>query len=88
MNAPAKTFGSPSGEPSTTRSMPQQMCEKLWTLPRVTCIAFENDSSYLGTEKDLQNASLSPSVLTGDLSKGTGRVAGESRNVSTADNSR
>jgi hypothetical protein len=33
MNTPAKTFGSPSGEPSTTRPMPQQMCEKLWTLP-------------------------------------------------------
>ena len=33
MNAPAKTFGSPSGEPSITRSMLQQMCEKLWTLP-------------------------------------------------------
>jgi hypothetical protein len=33
MNATAKTFGSPSGEPSTTRSMLQQMCEKLWTLP-------------------------------------------------------
>jgi hypothetical protein len=27
------SFGSPEGEPSTTRSMPQQMCEKLWTLP-------------------------------------------------------
>ena len=36
MNAPAKTFGSPSGEPSTTRSMLQQMCEKLWTLPPKT----------------------------------------------------
>jgi hypothetical protein len=34
MNAHVKTFGSPSGEPSTTRSMLQQMCEKLWTLPR------------------------------------------------------
>ncbi len=33
MNARAKTFGSPSGEPSTTRPMPQQMCEKVWTLP-------------------------------------------------------
>jgi len=33
MNAPTKTFGSPSGKPSTTRLMPQQMCEKLWTLP-------------------------------------------------------
>ena len=33
MNMPAKTFGSPSGEPSTTRPMHQQMCEKLWTLP-------------------------------------------------------
>ncbi len=33
MNAHEKTFGSPSGEPSTTRSMLQQMCEKVWTLP-------------------------------------------------------
>ena len=33
MNASEKTFGSPSGEPSTTRPMLQQMCEKLWTLP-------------------------------------------------------
>ena len=33
MNAHVKTFGSPSGEPSTTRSMLQQMGEKLWTLP-------------------------------------------------------
>ena len=35
MNARAITFGSPSGEPSitTTRPMPQQMCEKSWTLP-------------------------------------------------------
>ena len=33
MNAQEKTFGSPSGEPSTTRSMFQQKCEKLWTLP-------------------------------------------------------
>ena len=58
------------------------------TADRVICIAFENDGSYLGTEKDFQNASLSPSVLTGDLSKGTGKVAGESRTTSTADNSR
>jgi putative transposase len=35
MTATAKTFGSPEGEPSTTRSRPQQMCEKLWTLPSV-----------------------------------------------------
>ena len=35
MNAHEKTFGSPSGEPSTTRSMLQQMCEKVWTLPRI-----------------------------------------------------
>ena len=35
MNARAKTFGSPEEEPSTTtRLMPQQMCEKLWTLPK------------------------------------------------------
>ncbi len=36
MNARETNFGSPSGEPSTktTRPMPQQMCEKLWTLPR------------------------------------------------------
>jgi len=35
MNAHPKHFGSPSGEPSitTTRPTPQQMCEKLWTLP-------------------------------------------------------
>ena len=34
MTARTKTFGSPSGEPNiTTRPMPQQMCEKLWTLP-------------------------------------------------------
>jgi DNA-binding NarL/FixJ family response regulator len=33
MNAHEKTFGSPEGEPSTTRSMLQQMCEKVWTLP-------------------------------------------------------
>jgi len=32
MNACAKTFASPSGQPSTTRPMPQQMCEKIWTL--------------------------------------------------------
>ena len=37
MNACAKTFASPSGEPSTTRPMPQQMCEKIWTLPERTC---------------------------------------------------
>jgi len=28
------TPGTRQGEPSTTRSMPQQMCEKLWTLSR------------------------------------------------------
>src|SRR5271168_373478 len=39
MNALAKNFGSPSGEPSTTRSMLQQMCEKLWTLPFGSFIA-------------------------------------------------
>jgi hypothetical protein len=35
MKAPAKTFGSPEGEPNTTTNSPtpQQMCEKLWTLP-------------------------------------------------------
>ena len=34
MNAPAKTFGSPSGEPNiTTSPRPQQKCEKSWTLP-------------------------------------------------------
>jgi Transposase, Mutator family len=33
MNAHEKTFGSPSGEPSTNRSMLQQMCEKVWTPP-------------------------------------------------------
>ena len=36
MTAPATISGSPSGEPSTTtRPMPQQMCEKLWTLPHL-----------------------------------------------------
>jgi hypothetical protein len=35
MIASTKTFGSPSGEPSTTRPMLQQMCEKIWTLPRI-----------------------------------------------------
>jgi len=35
MKVPANTFGSPSGEPSiTTRLMPQQKCEKSWTLPQ------------------------------------------------------
>ena len=36
MNAHAKHFGSPSREPSitTTRPTPQQMYEKLWTLPQ------------------------------------------------------
>jgi hypothetical protein len=31
----AKTFGSPAGEPNSTtnRPRPQQVCEKLWTLP-------------------------------------------------------
>jgi len=35
MNARANHFGSLSGEPNTktTRPVPQQMCEKLWTLP-------------------------------------------------------
>lgn len=35
MNAGANNIGSPSGKPitTTTRTMPQQMCEKLWTLP-------------------------------------------------------
>ena len=33
MNAPTKTFGSPSGEPSTTKPRSQRMCEKIWTLP-------------------------------------------------------
>jgi polysaccharide pyruvyl transferase WcaK-like protein len=33
MNAHTKTFGSPSGDPSATRPMSQQMYEKLWTLP-------------------------------------------------------
>jgi hypothetical protein len=36
MNTRTKTFGSPSGEPSTTRPTNQQMCEKLWTLPATT----------------------------------------------------
>jgi hypothetical protein len=38
MKAPAKTFGSPEGEPNTTTNSPtpQQMCEKLWTLPSVS----------------------------------------------------
>jgi hypothetical protein len=38
MNTRAKTFGSPSGEPSTTRPMLQQMCEKLWTLPSLAFV--------------------------------------------------
>lgn len=34
MSTRGTTFGSPSGEPSTTtRPMSQQMCERLWTLP-------------------------------------------------------
>jgi hypothetical protein len=36
MNARTKTFGSPEGEPSTTRSTAEQMCEKPWTLPKYT----------------------------------------------------
>ena len=40
MKAPAKTFGSPEGEPNTTTNSPtpQQMCEKLWTLPLRTSV--------------------------------------------------
>jgi hypothetical protein len=36
MNAPAPIFGSPEGEPNVTTNRPtiQQMCEKVWTLPR------------------------------------------------------
>jgi len=34
MNVPTNIFGSPEGEPSiTTRPMPHQKCEKVWTLP-------------------------------------------------------
>jgi hypothetical protein len=35
MNPPATTFGSPSGGAEYHhQTMPQRMCEKLWTLPR------------------------------------------------------
>lgn len=34
MNTPATTFGSPSGGAEYHhQTMPQRMCEKLWTLP-------------------------------------------------------
>jgi len=47
MNARAKTFGSPSGEPSTTtRPMLKQMCEKLWTLPH-RCDPTDNEITPL-----------------------------------------
>jgi serine/threonine protein kinase len=46
MNASEKTFGSPSGEPSTTRPMLQQMCEKLWTLPETDPLLGQTLSHY------------------------------------------
>jgi hypothetical protein len=58
MKAPAKTFGSPEGEPNTTTNSPtpQQMCEKLWTLP-VENINGEwsvvaNGKSFMGGTRD------------------------------------
>ena len=38
MSAREMTFGSPWGSRDTTRPTPQQMCEKLWTLPETTAV--------------------------------------------------
>ena len=49
MNPHANTFGSPSGEPSTTttRPMHQQMCEKLWTYAREASLQIVQDTNVL-----------------------------------------
>ena len=61
MNAPAKTFGSPSGEPSTTRSMLQQMCEKLWTVPGTVLITKGNT---IGRLRAVESPSVSRTSTT------------------------
>ena len=58
MNACA-IFGSPSGEPNTTtnRPMPQQMCEKLWTLPNAvidSAVEINNGIDVVATQVFLQ----------------------------------
>lgn len=36
-----KTFRGHGGLRTTTRTMPQQMCEKVWTLPAIRCLSVQ-----------------------------------------------
>ena len=49
MNARAKTFGSPSGEPNTTTRLTlHQKCEKSWTLPDKVLVSGKHTSGTAG----------------------------------------
>jgi hypothetical protein len=59
LNVPKKAFGSPKGEPRTTRPTPQQMCKKLWALPLVChSIHFYNLASFPPDQRFVEKSLL------------------------------